>query len=235
MGIGAVDHRHRLAELFRQADVQAQTTTGEDPRITAQVRAIRPMNPTALLSEVWALLSPKVRRGLLTVIGTALVIILVMFAYLAYSTGEVYRRTGYLPTREDLNEQTDTVVGSVKDVSEQVQDVAVALSVYKDSLAHLRSHVDTTLIAPGLMAIVDLQRRMDRVERGGVETRLAIIEAQNKGAQSNAQLIAQMSRQSSAEARAKEREQQREQEQREKDRALMEAIAKKLKIDTKEF
>ena len=190
------------------------------------------MNPTALLSDVWALLSPKVRRGLLTVIGVAGVLILVMFAYLAYSTGEVYRRTGYLPTRADLNEQTDTVVDEVNGVAQQVQAVALELRAYKDSLAHLRSHLDTTLIAPGLMAVVDLQRRMDRVERGGVETRLAIIEAQNRGAQSTAQLIAQMNRQASAEDRRKERERmQDEARQRERDELLLQ-VAKKLKITT---
>ena len=190
------------------------------------------MNPTALLSDVWALLSPKVRRGLLTVIGVAGVLILVMFAYLAYSTGEVYRRTGYLPTRADLNEQTDTVVDEVNGVAQQVQAVALELRAYKDSLAHLRSHLDTTLIAPGLMAVVDLQRRMDRVERGGVETRLAIIEAQNRGAQSTAQLIAQMNRQADAEYRRKERERmQDEARQRERDELLLQ-VAKKLKITT---
>ena len=190
------------------------------------------MNPTALLSDVWALLSPKVRRGLLTVIGVAGVLILVMFAYLAYSTGEVYRRTGYLPTRADLNEQTDTVVDEVNGVAQQVQAVALELRAYKDSLAHLRSHLDTTLIAPGLMAVVDLQRRMDRVERGGVETRLAIIEAQNRGAQSTAQLIAQMNRQADAEYRRKERERQADEaRQRERDELLLQ-VAKKLKITT---
>ena len=117
-------------------------------------------------------------------------------------------------------------------VAQQVQAVALELRAYKDSLAHLRSHLDTTLIAPGLMAVVDLQRRMDRVERGGVETRLAIIEAQNRGAQSTAQLIAQMNRQADAEYRRKERERQADEaRQRERDELLLQ-VAKKLKITT---
>lgn len=190
------------------------------------------MNPTALLSDVWALLSPKVRRGLLTVVGVAGVLTLVMFAYLAYSTGEVYRRTGYLPTRADLNEQTDTVVDEVNGVAQQVQAVALELRAYKDSLAHLRSHLDTTLIAPGLMAVVDLQKRMAKIESGQVATRIAILEQQQQGAQSTAQLIAQMNRQASAEDRRKERERmQDEARQRERDELLLQ-VAKKLKITT---
>ena len=190
------------------------------------------MNPTALLSDVWALLSPKVRRGLLTVVSVAGVLILVMFAYLAYSTGEVYRRTGYLPTRADLNEQTDTVVDEVNGVAQQVQAVALELRAYKDSLAHLRSHLDTTLIAPGLMAVVDLQKRMAKIESGQVATRIAILEQQQQGAQSTAQLIAQMNRHADAEYRRKERERQADEaRQRERDELLLQ-VAKKLKITT---
>lgn len=188
------------------------------------------MNLPTLVSELWALMGPKMRRGLLTVVGISLVIILVMFAYLAYSTGEVYRRTGFLPTRADLDEQTTEVVGEVNELGLQIAAVALALDQYKDSLAGQRTHLDTTLIAPGLLAVVDLQRRMAKLESGQVATRIAIEEQKQQGHQSTVALIAQMNRQSSSEARAKEQQQRREQEERERDRALMQAIAKKLKI-----
>jgi Na+-transporting methylmalonyl-CoA/oxaloacetate decarboxylase gamma subunit len=187
------------------------------------------MNPVPFLREAWGYMPPRIRRGVLGMLFVAGVLVIVMFAYLAYSTGEIHRRFGVLPTVQDMNEQTEAITADMA-TKDDVNAVALGLSVYRDSLSRLRSHLDTTLIAPGLMAIVDLQQRMARVERGGVETRLAIEEQKRAGQQSTVQLIAQMSRQSSAESRAMERQQRKEQEERERDRALMQAIAKKLKI-----
>jgi len=116
-------------------------------------------------------------------------------------------------------------VDEVNGVAQQVQAVALELRAYKDSLAHLRSHLDTTLIAPGLMAVVDLQKRMAKIESGQVATRIAILEQQQQGAQSTAQLIAQMNRQASAEDRRKERERmQDEARQRERDELLLQVV-----------
>lgn len=188
----------------------------------------------AFLSEVWALMGPKLRRWALRILAAAAVIIIVMFAYLAYSTGEVYRRFGVLPTKQDLEDQTSSIKGSMA-TKEDLAEVSAALYNYQDSLGRLRAHLDTTLISPGLMAIVDLQRRMGRLESGQVETRLAIEEQKRMGQQGTVQLIAQMNRMSSAEERAKAIAEEAEKEQRERDRALMEAIAKKLKINTQQF
>lgn len=112
---------------------------------------------------------------------------------------------------------------------------AVRDSAYRDSLSDERAWYDSTYLRPSLSALADLQRRTGRLEARLVMTNLAIEESRRDGAQTSEQLIRSIARQSSAEARAKEREQQQEQEQREKDRALMLSIAKKLKIDTKEF
>ena len=191
------------------------------------------MIPT-FLKEVWDLMGPKVRRFVLGVVGFALVCILVMFAFLYWYTGEMHSRFGFLPTTKDLNEQTDKITGAMA-TKEEVAEIGHALYAYQDSLGRLRKAVDSTLIAPGLVAIVDLQRRMAKLERGQVETKLAIEDQKRQGQQSTVELIYQMNRNSSAEARAKEQEARADKEQRERDRALMEAIAKKLKIETKNF
>ena len=181
------------------------------------------------LRELWAILSPKIRRGLLTVAGIALVLILVMFAFLFWYTGEVHKRFGVLPTTKDLKEQTDHIADNMATKGD-VSEIGQALYAYQDSLGRLRRSVDSTLIAPGLIAIVDLQRRMAKLESGQVATRIAIEEQKQLGHQSTVALIAQMNRQSSAEQRAKDQQQRREQEERELDRAAMRAIMKKLKI-----
>ena len=191
------------------------------------------MIPT-FLKEVWDLMGPKVRRFVLSVVGFALVCILVMFAFLYWYTGEMHSRFGFLPTTKDLNEQTDKITGAMA-TKDEVAEIGHALYAYQDSLGRLRKAVDSTLIAPGLVAIVDLQRRMAKLERGQVETKLAIEDQKRQGQQSTVELIYQMNRNSSAEARAKEQEARADKEQRERDRALMEAIAKKLKIETKNF
>ncbi len=188
----------------------------------------------AFIKEVWDLMGPKLRAWSLRVVTFAAVIILVMFAYLAWSTGEVYRRFGVLPTKEDMQEQTAEITGSMA-TKDDLSEVAAALYNYQDSLGRLRTHLDTTLIAPGLMAIVDLQRRMGRLESGQVETRLAIEEQRRQGQQGTEALLSTMNSMSSAEERAKKETERKEREQRERDRALMEAIAKKLKINTQEF
>jgi len=108
-------------------------------------------------------------------------------------------------------------------------------SAYRDSLSDERAWYDSTYLRPSLAALADLQRRTGRLEARLVMTNLAIEESRRDGAQTSEQLIRSIARQSSAESRAKEQEKQRDQEQRDKDRALMLAIAKKLKIETKEF
>jgi len=110
--------------------------------------------------------------------------------------------------------------------------LATSQTLYMDSLKRLRLHIDTSLIAPGLMAIVDLQRRMARQESRQVETRLAVEETKRQGAEGTELLLWQMNSQASEEARSKEKAKMQDEEQRRKDRALMEAIAKKLKINT---
>ncbi len=192
------------------------------------------MGLAALLQEVWALLGPKLRKTLVAILSAAGVIILVMFAWLFYSTGEIHRRFGILPTTKDIEEQTEAITENMA-TKDDVQEVSYALQNYQDSLGRLRTHFDTALIVPGLNAIVDLQKRMMQLERSGVETRIAVEEQKRQGAQNTEALIDQMNAQSSAEERAKERQERRDREQREADRKLMEAIAKKLRIDTKTF
>jgi GTPase involved in cell partitioning and DNA repair len=187
------------------------------------------MNPLPFLAETWGYLPPRIRRGVLGMLFVAGVLLILMFGYLAYSTGEIHRRFGVLPTVQDMQEQTEAITSDMATKSD-VDAIRMELSMYQDSLARLRVHLDSTLLAPGLMAVVDLQTRMARVERGGVETRLAIEEQKRAGQQSTVQLMAQMSRQSSSESRAMERQQRKEQEERELDRAAMRAIMKKLKI-----
>jgi hypothetical protein len=146
----------------------------------------------------------------------------------------MYRRFGVLPTKDELQERTEQITDDMATKAD-VQEVSYALQNYQDSLARLYTHLDTGLIVPGLSAVIDLQKRMAQLERTGVETRIAVEEQKRQGVQNTDALLEQMNYQSSAEERAKEREQEREREQREADRRLMEAIAKKLRIDTKTF
>lgn len=179
-------------------------------------------------------MGPKLRKALLAIFSVAGVLVLLLFAFLFWYTGEMHNRFGVLPTTKDLKEQTDNIAENMA-TKEELATLGDALYVYQDSLLRLRSHLDTTLIGPGLMAIVDLQRRMAKLESGQVETRVAIEEQKRQGQLSAEQLLDQMNRNSSAEARAKENQARSDREQREKDRRLMEAIAKKLKINTQEF
>lgn len=179
-------------------------------------------------------MGPKLRRAVLGILSASGVIVLVMFAWLFYSTGEMHRRFGILPTTKDLKDQTDNIADNMA-TKEELATLVDALYVYQDSLLRLRSHLDTTLIGPGLMAIVDLQRRMAKLESGQVETRVAIEEQKRQGQQSADQLLDQMNRNSSSEARDKARREEQDRRQREADRELMEAIAKKLRIDVKKF
>lgn len=192
------------------------------------------MELVSLLKEVWLLMGPKLRKALLGILSASGVIVLVMFAWLFYSTGEMHRRFGILPTKDELQERTDEITNDMATKGD-VQEVSYALSNYQDSLARLRAHVDTGLIVPGLNAIVDLQKRMAQFERTGVETRIAIEEQKRQGTQNTETLIEQMNAQSNAEDRDKERREEQERRQREADRELMEAIAKKLRIDVKKF
>ena len=192
------------------------------------------MSITALIAELWQMMQPAMRRWLLRVVGIALILILVLFAYLAWHTGEIYNHYGILPTKADISRQTD-VITSAMATKDDVAIVSHELRLYQDSIARLRSHIDTTLVSPGLMAVVDLQRRMARIETGQVQTRLAIEEQRRQGEQGNAALIDQMVSMSSAERRAKEERERQEAAQRQRDRMLMEAIARKLKIDLREF
>ena len=192
------------------------------------------MNPAEIIADLWRMMGPRARKVTVGIVSTSVVVLIVMFAYLAYSTGEVYRRTGLLPTQEYMNEKTEEITSTMA-TQEDVERVAVGLSMYRDSLQRLRKHLDTTLVDPGLRAVVDLQKRMARMESSNVATRIAIEESRQQGQRSTEELIAQMNRQSSADAREKAERERNEREQRERDRALMEAIAKKLKIDTKTF
>ena len=192
------------------------------------------MSITALIAELWQMMQPAMRRWLLRVVGIAAILILVLFAYLAWHTGEIYKHYGILPTKADMSEQTDAITSAMA-TKDDVRQVSYELRLYQDSIARLRTHIDTTLVAPGLMAVVDLQRRMARIETGQVQTRLAIEEQRRQGEQGNAALIDQMVSMSSAERRAKEEKERQEAAQRQRDRELMEAIARKLKINLREF
>ena len=138
------------------------------------------MELASLLKEVWLLMGPKLRKALLGILSASGVIVLVMFAWLFYSTGEMHRRFGILPTKDELQERTDEITNDMATKGD-VQEVSYALSNYQDSIARLRAHVDTGLIVPGLNAIVDLQKRMAQFERTGVETRIAIEEQKRMG------------------------------------------------------
>ena len=174
------------------------------------------------------------RKWALTVLGIAAVCILVLFFWMFITTGEMYRRFGVLPTTTEFVEATEEIKDSMATTSD-VREVASALSVYQDSLGRLRTHFDTTLITPGITAIIDLQTRMRMLERGQVETRLAVEEQKQQGSQNTEALIHQMSSQSNAEEREREWREAEEKERIRRDRELLEAIAKKVKVDVKNF
>ena len=192
------------------------------------------MTLIGLVSDLWALMGSSLRRWTVAVLGVALVALLLLFGWLFYSTGEMYRQFGILPTKGELIEQTESIREDMATGSE-VENIGTGLRAYQDSLGRLRTHFDTALITPGLNAIIDLQKRMAQLERGQVETKLAIEEQKQQGQLSTDALIDQMNEQSNAEERAKERERDAKEEQDRQDRELMQAIAKKLKIETKRF
>ena len=191
------------------------------------------MIPT-FLKEVWDLMGPKVRRFVLGVVGFALVCILVMFAFLYWYTGEMHSRFGFLPTTKDLNAQTDKITGAMA-TKDEVAEIGHALYAYQDSLGRLRKAVDSTLIAPGLVAIVDLQRRMAKLERGQVETKLAIEDQKRQGQQSTEELISQMNQNSSQEERGKLDRKRKDQEREARQTAMLEALLRKNKINPEIF
>lgn len=131
------------------------------------------------------------------------------------------------PQKTATKEEIEEMIGTVND---RIDFLAAENVQYRDSMARLRVAVDTQFVRPMLIAQTDLQVRMARVERGGVETRLAVEQSKRQGEQSTLEMIAQMNRQSSSEERAKAQAEARERREKERDRALMEAIAKKLKI-----
>jgi len=141
-----------------------------------------------------------------------------------------YRET-YPPTEPvtsvEMSERFDSLEGSLA-------AFAFRDSMYRDSLRLERAQYDS-LGRIVILALSDVQVRVGRLESGQVETRLAVEESKRQAGQTSEQLIRSIARQSSAEARAKEQQERREREERERDRALMLSIAKKLKIDTKEF
>lgn len=92
----------------------------------------------------------------------------------------------------------------------KIEAVDTRLTMYQDSLGKLYTHIDTSLITPGLNAMVDLQKRTGRMERGQVETRLSVEQHARQGQQSTADLIAQMNLMSSAEQREKSRKEKEE-------------------------
>lgn len=191
------------------------------------------MIPT-FLKEVWDLMGPKVRRFVLGVVGFALVCVIVMFAFLYWYTGEMHSRFGFLPTTKDLNAQTDKITGAMA-TKDEVAAIGQALYAYQDSLGRLRKAVDSTLIAPGLVAIVDLQRRMAKLERGQVETKLAIEDQKRQGQQSTVELIYQMNRNSSQEERGKLDRERKDQEREARQTAMLEALLRKNKINPEIF
>jgi len=112
------------------------------------------------------------------------------------------------------------------------------LTAYQDSLARLRTAVDSTFVRPMLVAMTDVQRRVGRLESGGVETRTAVEQTRRAAQSATIELIAQMNRQSSEEERSKADAENllREVLQELKSvRSDNEHIKKKLKIDTKTF
>ena len=192
------------------------------------------MNPATILAEIWAVMGPKVRSWLLTVLGVFVVCALLMLTWFYITSGLMYKQLGLLPTKEEFTEQTESIKDAMATTSD-VQEVAGALYAYQDSLGRLRTHFDTTLITPGITAIIDLQKRMRMLERGQVETRLAVEEQKQQGSQNTDALIHQMSMQSNAEEREREWREAQEKERVRRDRVLLEAIAKKVKVNVKEF
>lgn len=107
-------------------------------------------------------------------------------------------------------------------------------SLYRDSLRIERARYDSVMRI-GLVALADVQSRIGNVERKLVMTNLELAANRLTANRTSDELIRTIQQQSSQTERNKTIKEQMEREQREKDRALMEAIAKKLKINTQQF
>jgi hypothetical protein len=126
----------------------------------------------------------------------------------------------------------------IKPYRDEVKAYRAENLAFKDSLARLRIAVDTTFVRPMLMAQARNEQRFDRLESGGVRTRLEVLETKRqvtRGTQSTVELLADLNRNADAEAREdqlSEREKARRFDRMER---ILEALAKKGKVDTKEF
>jgi hypothetical protein len=187
-----------------------------------------------LIKEVWDLMGPKLRRVVVVAVILAFSLFVVTVTLLAWSAGIIQERLGLMPTASQFEERTGEITDNMA-TKQDVAEVASALYNYQDSLGRLRAHLDTTLISPGLMAIVDLQRRMGRFESGQVETRLAIEEQKRASQQGTVQLIAQMNRMSSSEERDKMDKERQDNEREARQTAMLEALLRKNKINPEIF
>lgn len=107
-------------------------------------------------------------------------------------------------------------------------------SLYRDSLRIERARYDSVMRI-GLIALADVQSRIGNVERKLVMTNLELAANRITANKTSGDLIRTIQQQSNQAERDKMIKEQQDRDQRERDRALMEAIAKKLKINTETF
>lgn len=119
----------------------------------------------AWLADLWNQSPPGLKKVLASVLLVFAVVFAVVIGVHVWTAGWIQQKLGFLPTREDLREQTDTIAASAQSAADQV---SAALATYDDSLKlYLREErklaVDTTL-KPLLKLVFDVRERTKELE-----------------------------------------------------------------------
>jgi len=122
-----------------------------------------------------------------------------------------------------------------EDVAEMIKPLQTSIDLYRaenlifrDSLQRLRLAVDTQFVRPMLLAQAEDSRRLSRLESGGVLTRLEVQETKKE-------LMESLNMQTDMWKQDEQHSEQKDARQLEKIWRILEALAKKNKVDTREF
>ena len=138
----------------------------------------------------------------------------------------------YPPTKGVTKED---VAAMIKPLQTSIDLYRAENLIFRDSLQRLRLAVDTQFVRPMLLAQAEDSRRLSRLESGGVLTRLEVQETKQEVKQSTAELMESLNMQTDMWKQDEQHSEQKDARQLEKIWRILEALAKKNKVDTREF
>lgn len=119
----------------------------------------------AWLTELWNASPRSLKKVLASVLVVFAIVFAVVIAVHVWTAGWIQEKLGIVVTKEDLQEQTDTLAANAQSAADQV---SAALATYDDSLkVYLQSErrlaVDTTL-KPLLKLVFNMNERTKELE-----------------------------------------------------------------------